>query len=379
MIAFRGFPQEELSLERQSLFKSHRQSRWFTENLQLSHAALLLVVCVICAAFNMRIFQGLDDMMGNDYWVVDTTQGDHGWYAMGLLPHLKTVPKDVVRAANTDATIKDKFIIYAQSGDFAGNSVYGICFGIPLIMYLIWFAFIIGFPDRVDPYLLPRRIFTLAVIIACSVIVNLFLMRIAADFIRDPMARIANIAGNHSSLLFHNAGIWFAILFSALGTHNHSYNEAPAPDSRNWQTQASEKFNWLFTLLAFVTVLEVALVKNKLALPDAAVDYSVWIIWVVIFMRMFGFSPKYWVKRVPGIAIMVVGTLLTLPVFYLLERVTGTLGAGFASPILAKALGAENQNIGLSLMISIYLVFWMEFAAAIRMNGPVKKAVIEKA
>jgi hypothetical protein len=57
----------------------------------------------------------------------------------------------------------------------------------------------------------------------------------------------------------------------------------------------------------------------------------------------------------------------------MLERVTGTLGAGFASPILAKALGAENQNIGLSAMISIYLIFWMEFAAAIRMNGPVKK------
>ena len=60
---------------------------------------------------------------------------------------------------------KEKYIIYAQSGDFAGNSVYGICFGIPLIMYLIWFAFILGFPDRVDPYLLPRRIFTIAVII----------------------------------------------------------------------------------------------------------------------------------------------------------------------------------------------------------------------
>lgn len=344
--------------------------------MRLSSAALLLVVCVLCAAFNMRIFQGLDDMMGSDnYWVVDTTQGDHGWYAMGLLPHLKTVTKDVVKAVNTNQDKTDDYLIYAQSGDFAGNSVYGICFGIPLIMYLIWFAFILGFPDRVDPYLLPRRIFTLAVIISCSVIVNLFLMRIAADFLRDPMARIANIAGNHSSLLFHNAGIWFAILFSALGTHNHSYNEAPAPDSRNWQTQASEKFNWMFTLLGAVTVLEVALVNNKLALPDAAVDYSVWIIWVVIFMRMYGFSPKYWKKRIPGIAIMVVGTLLTLPVFYLLERVTGTLGAGFASPILAKALGPDNQNVGLSLMISIYLVFWMEFAAAIRMNGPVKKAV----
>lgn len=347
--------------------------------MKISHAALLLIVCVICTTFNMRIFQGLDDMMGKDYWVVDTSKGEHGWYAMGLLPHLKKMPKDQVQAANTDEEPSNNLLIYAQNGDFAGNSVYGITFGIPLIMYLIWFAFIIGFPDRVDPYLLPRRIFTLAVIIACSVITNLFLMRIAADFLREPMARVANISGSHASLLFHNAGIWFAILFSALGTHNHSYNEMQAPDSRNWQTQATEKFNWLFTMLAVVTVLEIALVNNRLALPDAAVDYSVWLIWVVIFMRMYGFSPKYWIKRLPGISIMVVGTLLTLPIFYLLERMTGTLGAGFASPILAKTLGPENQSIGLSLMISIYLVFWMEFAAAIRMNGPAKKAALQKA
>jgi hypothetical protein len=343
--------------------------------MNIKNSILLLVVVTICATFSMRIFQGLDEMMGDQYWVVDTTQGDHGWYAMGLLPFVKKVPKDVVKAVNTDPNAKEKYIIYSQAGDFAGNSVYGICFGIPLIMYLIWFAFILGFPDRVDPYLLPRRIFTIAVIVACSVIVNLFLMRIAADFARDPMSRIANVAGNHASLLFHNAGIWFAILFSALGTHGHSFKEMAAPDSRNWQSQANEKFSWMFTLLAAVTVLEVMLVKNKLALPDAAVDYSVWIIWVVIFMRMFGFSPKYWIKRGRGITIMVVGTLLTLPVFYLLERATGTLGAGFASPILAKALGPDNQNIGLSLMISIYLIFWMEFAAAIRMNGPVKNAM----
>ncbi len=340
--------------------------------MKISNIILLLVVVVLCTTFSMRIFQGLDEMMGDEYWVVDTTMGDHGWYFMGLLPHVKKVSKDVVKAVNTNPEAKEKYVIYAQSGDFAGNSVYGICYGIPLIMFLIWFAFILGFPDRVDPYLLPRRIFTITVIMTCSIIVNLFLMRIAADFARDPMARIANVAGNHASLLFHNAGIWFAILFSALGTHTHSAQESIAPDSRKWQTQANEKFSWMFTLLAAVTVLEVVLVKNKLALPDAAVDYSVWIILLVIFMRMFGFSPKYWVKRGRGIAIMIAGTAITLPVFYLLERATGNLGAGFASPILAKALGPENSNIGLSLMISIYLIFWMEFAAAIRMNGPAK-------
>ena len=340
--------------------------------MKMSNVILLLLVVVVCATFSLRIFQGLDEMMGEQYWVVDTAQGDHGWYGMGLLPHVKKAPREVVQAANTDADDDNNYIIYAQNGDFAGNSVYGICLGIPLIMYLIWFAFILGFPDRIDPYLLPRRIFTLTVIVMCSIIVNLFLMRIAADFARDPMSRIANVAGNHASLLFHNAGIWFAILFSALGTPNHSARETAAPDSRNWQTQANEKFNWMFVLLFAVTVLEVALVKNKLALPDAAVDYSVWIILVVIFMRMYGFSPKYWVKRGRGLAIVLAGTLFTLPVFYLLERATGTLGAGFASPILSNTLGPENANIGLSLMISIYLIFWMEFAAAIRMNGPSK-------
>ncbi len=346
--------------------------------MKMSNILLLLVAVVVCATFSLRIFQGLDEMMGEQYWVIDTTQGDHGWYGMGLLPHVKKVAKEVVQAVNTDADEKNNYIIYAQNGDFAGNSVYGICLGIPLIMYLIWLAFILGFPDRIDPYLLPRRIFTLTVIIMCSIIVNLFLMRIAADFARDPMSRIANVAGNHASLLFHNAGIWFAILFSALGTPNHSARETAAPDSRNWQTQANEKFNWMFVLLFAVTVLEVALVKNKLALPDAAVDYSVWIILVVIFMRMFGFSPRYWVKRGRGIGIMIAGTLVTLPIFYLLERATGTLGAGFASPILSKALGPENANIGLSLMVSIYLIFWMEFAAAIRMNGPSKSLSLGK-
>lgn len=343
--------------------------------MSLKNSILLLVVVALCATFSMRIFQGLDEMMGDQYWVVDTTQGDHGWYMMGILPHVKTMSRDLVKAANTDADPNNNYIIYAQSGDFAGNSVYGICYGIPFIMFLIWFAFIIGFPDKVDPYLLPKRIFTITVITICSIIANLFLMRIAADFAREPMARVANVAGNHASLLFHNAGIWFAILFSALGTHSHSIKEVKAPDSRNWVSQADEKFSWMFTLLAAVTVLEIFLVKNKLALPDAAVDYSVWIIWVVIFMRMFGFSPKYWVKRGRGLALMFGGTAVTLVVFYLLERATGTLGAGFASPILAKALGTENQNIGLSAMVSIYLIFWMEYAAAIRVNGPAKKAL----
>lgn len=350
-----------------------------SQPMSIKNAILLLVVVAICTTFSMRIFQGLDEMMRDQYWVVDTTQGDHGWYFIGLLPHVKSMPKDIVTAANTDDNPDNNYVIYSQAGDFAGNNVYGICFGIPFIMFLIWFAFILGFPDRVDPYLLPRRIFTVTVIMVCSIVANLFLMRIAADFARDPMARVANVAGNHASLLFHNAGIWFAILFSALGTHSHAAREIAAPDSRSWQSQADEKFSWMFILLAAVTVLEVFLVKGKFALPDAAVDYSVWLIWVVIFMRMFGFSPRYWVKRARGIAIMLVGTAATLAFFYLLERVTGTLGAGFASPILAKALGPENQNVGLSAMISIYLIFWMEFAAAIRMNGPVKKAALHPA
>src|SRR5512138_2910106 len=236
--------------------------------MSLKNIVLLLVVVVACTWFNMRIFQGLDEIMGDQYWVVDTTMGDHGWYGMGLIPHLKLMAKDVVKAINTDADPTNNLLIYAQNGDFAGNSVYGICYGIPLIMFLIWFAFILGFPDKMDPYLLPRRIFTLLVVAGCSILVNLFLMRITADMLRDPMARIANVAGNHSSLLFHNAGIWFAILFMSLGTHAHSADEGAAPDSRGWRSQANEKFFWMFVLLALFTGVEVALANYRLTLPD---------------------------------------------------------------------------------------------------------------
>src|SRR5512146_3083769 len=117
--------------------------------MKISNAILLLVVVSICATFSLRIFQGLDEMMGDQYWVVDTTQGDHGWYAMGLLRFVKKVPKDVVKAGNTGPSAKEKYTIYAQAGDFAGNSVYGTCVGMPLIMYLVWFALVLGSPHQV--------------------------------------------------------------------------------------------------------------------------------------------------------------------------------------------------------------------------------------
>ena len=169
--------------------------------MKISNIILLFAVCTLCAAFNMQLFAGLDEMMGDQYWVVDTAQGDHGWYAMGLLPHLKKIPKDLVKQVNTDPNAKEKYVIYAQNGDFAGNSLYGICFGIPLIMYLIWFSLIIGFPDKVNPYLLPRKIFTIAVIIACSVIANLFLMRIAGNFV----TLLVVFAGNFRRMVYFDA------------------------------------------------------------------------------------------------------------------------------------------------------------------------------
>jgi hypothetical protein len=94
--------------------------------MKLSNVALLLVVVTICAVFSLRIFQGLDEMMGDQYWVIDTTQGEHGWYAMGLLPYVQKLPKDLVKAANTNPAAPPKYLIYAQNGDFAGNSVYGL-------------------------------------------------------------------------------------------------------------------------------------------------------------------------------------------------------------------------------------------------------------
>lgn len=79
--------------------------------MSLKNSILLLVVVTLCATFSMRMFQGLDEMMGDQYWVVDTAQGDHGWYMMGVLPHLQKMAKSDVLAINTDADPENNLII----------------------------------------------------------------------------------------------------------------------------------------------------------------------------------------------------------------------------------------------------------------------------
>lgn len=59
---------------------------------------------------------------------------------------------------------------------------------------------------------------------------------------------------------------------------------------------------------------------------------------------------------------MIIGTALTLPIFYLLERVTGAHGAGFASPILAKALGLRiRMSGGLDIKYGINSAFYTRY------------------
>jgi len=330
----------------------------------------LLFLVIVSAWFTVRIFQGFDEAIGEGYWVVDRTQGEEGWYALGLLPHLTSIPREVVRSRNTDADPSNDCLIYAQQGDFAGNDVYGITFGIPLIMFLIWYAFIIGYPDRVDPYRLPRRIFTIVVIITCSVVVNLFLLRFSAGLLEDPMGRVAAGSAYPASLLFHNAGIWFGLLFHSLGAHRPAHAVHLRSGVGAWEMRTKEEFVWLLVLLAVVTLVELVMVQNRLALPDAASGYALWVTCVVLFVRMFGFSPRSWVWKMKGIGITLAGTSATLLIFCIIERMTGTLGAGFASPILARSFGPEYANIGFSLMLSIYLIFWMTLVAAAGLHHP---------
>lgn len=326
----------------------------------------LLFLVVVSAWFTVRIFQGFDESIGTGYWVVDRSMGERGWYAFGLLPHLKTVPRDVVKSVNSDADPSNDYLIYAQNGDFAGNDVYGICFGIPLIMFLIWYAFIIGYPDRVDPYLLPRRILTIVIIICSSLVVNFFLLRVSAEMLTDPMERVLHGSGYPASLLFHNGGIWFGFLFHCLGTHRLS-PVLPPPAVRDvWRFHPVGKASWLLVLIGVVTLVEIVFVQNRLARPDAAADYPLLLTAVFIFVQMFGFSPREWIRKLKGIGLLITGTVSTLLLFCFIERVTGTLGAGFASPILERNFGPEYANVGFSLMLSIHLIFWMAFISAIR-------------
>jgi FtsH-binding integral membrane protein len=119
------------------------------------------------------------------------------------------------------------------------------------------------------------------------------------------------------------------------------------------------KFYGVMAILVLTAVIEIIFQAANAAIPEVAVDASVWLIWGVIFIGHFGTFPSDWKlgKRPKGIVMMLVLTLLTIAGFYLMQVATGeSIGSGVLETRLSNA--GLSQNAGLSLMMSCWLVFW---------------------
>jgi len=174
---------------------------------------------------------------------------------------------------------------------------------------------------------------------------------------------VKNTAG-HLSLALNNTGILFAILLHRLGVGVKDPDQPMMPalglskcDKAN--KNFYRKFNGLLTILLATAVIEIICQFAGLAIPEVAVDASVWLIWGVIFLGHFGTFPSDWKlgQRPKGIALMLILTILTLVGFYVMQVASGeAIGSGLLETRLANA--GLSQNAGVSLMLSCWLVFW---------------------
>ncbi len=320
--------------------------------------ALVLVVFVV-VAIQQGILYGMDKSIGSgNVSVIAKNPSGHEVWTMGLIPTLHTMTK-------ADA-LAQGMKIWASPGDYSGDIVMGVTSAIASIMWIVWLGVFLGFPGNMQ--FKKERILGLVGVALLVVMMNLLFLRAVADSTTSGSV-VANGA-EHLSLALNNAGIFFAIILHRLGVGVKDPDQPMMPAlgaSKRDRVHSGfyKKFYGMLGMLVLTGLIEVAFQLSGAAIPEVGVDASVWLIFGVIFMGHFGTFPSDWSKgkRPKGIAVMIVFTILTVAGFYVLQSVTGgTIGSGVLESRLSNA--GLNQNAGLSLMLSCWLIFWIIVAGA---------------
>jgi hypothetical protein len=320
---------------------------------KIRNTAILVLTVFVVVAIQQGILYAVDRSIGtgNVHVIVQDANGDEEW-TMGLIPHLQTM-------ARADA-LSQEMKIWASPGDYSGDSVMGITAAIASVMWIVWLGVFLGFPGNIQ--LKKERILGLLGITLLIITLNLVFLRAIADATTSGSV-VRNTAG-HLSLALNNTGILMAILMHRLGigVKNPDTPMMPALGASRCDKAYGNfyrKFYGVMAILALTAVIEIIFQAANAAIPEVAVDASVWLIWGVIFIGHFGTFPSDWKlgKRPKGIVMMLVLTLLTIAGFYLMQVATGeSIGSGVLETRLSNA--GLSQNAGLSLMMSCWLVFW---------------------
>jgi len=320
---------------------------------KIRNTVILVLTVFVVVAIQQGILYAVDKSIGtgNVQVIAQDTNGDEKW-TMGLIPHLQTMAK-------TDA-LSQGMKIWASPGDYSGDSVMGITAAIASVMWIVWLGVFLGFPGNIQ--LKKERIFGLLGIALLIAALNLVFLRSIADATTSGSV-VKNTAG-HLSLALNNTGILMAILMHRLGVgvKNPDTPMMPALGASKCDKANGDfyrKFYGVTAILVLTAFIEILFQTANAAIPEVAVDASVWLIWGVIFIGHFGTFPSDWKlgKRPRGIVMMLVLTVLTIAGFYLMQVATGeSIGSGVMETRLSNA--GLSQNAGLSLMMSCWLVFW---------------------
>jgi len=326
---------------------------------KVRNAVVLVLLVFVVVAAQQGILYSIDKSIGtgNVQVIVKDADGHEQW-TMGLIPHLQTMTK-------TDA-LHQEFKIWASPGDYSGDVIMGVTAAIASIMWIVWLGVFLGFPG--DIRFKKERIVGIVGIALLVAMLNLVFLRAIAD--STTSGSVVKNTASHLSLALNNTGILMAILLHRLGVgvKDPDTPMMPALGSSKCDKAHSgfyRKFYGIMTMMVLTGIIAIAFQLSGAAVPEVAVDASVWLIFGVIFMGHFGTFPSDWRlgKRPKGLAIMLVFTMLTLVGFYVMQIATGeSIGSGILETRLSNA--GLNQSAGLSLMLSCWLIFWTIAAGA---------------
>lgn len=326
---------------------------------KVRNAVVLVLLVFVVVAAQQGVLYSIDKGIGagNVQAIAQDANGDERW-TMGLIPHLQTMTK-------ADA-VSQGFKIWASPGDYSGDVIMGVTSAIAAIMWIVWLGVFLGFPG--DIRFKKERILGIVGIALLVGMLNLIFLRAIADSTTSG-AVVKNTAA-HLSLALNNTGILMAILLHRLGVgvKDPDTPMMPALGPSKCDKAYSgfyRKFYGVLTMLVLTGIIEIAFQFSGAAVPEVAVDASVWLIFGVIFMGHFGTFPSDWRlgKRPKGLAIMLVFTMLTVVGFYVMQVATNeSIGSGVMETRLSNA--GLDQSAGLSLMLSCWLIFWTIAAGA---------------
>ena len=320
---------------------------------KVKNTILLVLAVFVVVAVQQGILYSIDKGIGsgNVQAIAVDSSGNEMW-SMGLIPHLTTMPK-------ADA-LSQGLKIWAAPGDYSGDAVMGITGAIAAVMWIVWLGVFLGFPGNMQ--LRKEKLIGLGGVALIVFILNLVFLRAVAD--ATTSGSVVKNTAAHLALAINNTGILMAILMHRMGVgvKNPDVPMMPALGSSKCDKAYSNFYRKLYGVIAILVVtgiIEVIFQLSSAAIPEVAVDASVWLIWGVIFIGHFGTFPSDWRlgKRPKGILLMLVLTILTIVGFYVMQVVSNeSIGSGVMETRLANA--GMSENAGLSLMMSCWLVFW---------------------